>query len=149
MPAIAAISLANGEATPVTHNFNPLGQDRTSGVWWFEDQSPRVAATSPLGWPRIGIEVKRNSASTQGDSAANRVNKVLVTIALPFLETLGTNDSGLTPAPTVAYVDRVKIEFIQSARDDAAMRSDSLAYAKNVLANALVTDLVKNLTQLY
>lgn len=149
MPAIAAIALLNGETTPVSHTFAPLGQDRSTGTWWFEDQSPRITATSPLGWPRIGITVKRNTAVNPGDSSANRVNKVEVSIALPFLETLGTSGSGLTPAPTIAYVERSKHEFFLSARDDLAMRKDILAYGKNVLANANVVDLVQNLTQFY
>jgi len=149
MPAIAAIAINNGEASPVSHSFSPLGQDAKTGIWWYEDQSPRVNSTSPLGWPRIGILTRRNQQAGVGESAKNRVNKVEVTLALPYMETLGTNDSGLTPAPTVAYIDRAKVEFFLSERDDIAMRKDVLAFSKNLLSHATITDLVQNLTTLY
>lgn len=149
MPAIAAIVLANGEAAPVNHTFAPLGLDQKTGLWWFEDQSPRVAASSSLGFPRIGIRVKRESEVVAGMSAKNTVSRIEVTVALPQLETLGTSSSGFTPAPTVAYVDRFKGEFLLSSRDSLADRKDALAYGKNIFANALVVDLVHNLTNLY
>jgi hypothetical protein len=149
MPAVAAITLANGEATPVNHTFNPLGQDVKTGIWWFEDQSPRVTATSSLGYPRLGVRTKREAEVVPGQSAKNTVTRVELTIALPQLETLGTSSSGFTPAPQVAYVDRSQHVFILSSRDGLADRKDALAYAKNLLANANVVDIVQNLTALY
>lgn len=149
MPAVANIILANGETTPVNHTFAPLGQDRSTGFWWFEDQSPRVTSTSAMGWPRIGIRTKRATDGGPGANAQTRVNRVELVIALPQLETLGTSSSGLTPAPTVAYVDRAKIEFLMPARNTAADRKDSLAYARNLLDNAIAADLIQNLTTIF
>jgi len=149
MPAVAAIVLANGETSPVNHTFAPLGQDPKTGFWWFEDQSPRVSASSTLGYPRIGIRTKREIEVNAGMSARNTVSKIDITIALPQLETLGTSSSGFTPAPTVAYVDRFKGEFILSSRDALEDRKDALAYGKNILSNAIVADLIHNLSQVY
>jgi len=149
MPAIAPIILANGETVPVNHTFNPLGQDVKTGIFWFEDTSPRVAATSSIGYPRIGIRTKRELEASVGQSAKNAIARTEVTFAFPQLETVGTSSSGFTPAPTIAYVDRVKVEFIQSSRDVVADRKDNLSYCKNILSNALVVDIVQNLTSLY
>lgn len=149
MPAVASIILANGEASPVNHTFAPLGQNRETGFWWFEDQSPRVSSTSSMGWPRIGIRVRRSNDGGPGENAKARVNRVEYVVALPQLETVGTSDSGLTPPPTVAYVDRMKGEFLLPARDSLADRKDALAYAKNVLSDAIVVDLVHNLSQIW
>lgn len=149
MPAIANVVLANGESTPVNHTFVPLGQDVKTGIWWFEDQSPRVAVNSSLGYPRMGVRTKREMEAAPGQSAKNYVTRVEVTFAIPMLESLGTSSSGFTPAPQVAYVDRVKTEFILSSRDALADRKDVLAYAKNSLANANIVDLVHNLSMLY
>lgn len=149
MPAVANIVLANGENTPVNHTFIPLGQDAKTGIWWFEDQSPRVAASASIGYPRLGIRTKRESEVVQGQSSKNTVSRIEVTIALPQLETLGTSSSGFTPAPQVAYVDRFQGTFILSSRDVVADRKDALAYAKNVFANSIVSDLVQNLTSIY
>jgi hypothetical protein len=149
MPANVALILANGEATPVNHTFTPLGQNRETGFWWFEDQSPRVTSSSSLGWPRVGIRTRRANDAGPGDNAQTRINRVELVIAMPQLETVGTSDSGLTPPPTVAYVDRVKAEFLLPARDSLADRKDSLAYAKSALGHATVVDLVQNLTNIY
>lgn len=149
MPAVAAITLANGEGTPVNHTFAPLGLDTKTGVRWYEDQSPRVTATSSLGYPRIGILTKRETELVPGQSSKNTVSRIQLTIALPQLETLGTSSSGFTPAPTVAYVDRFKGEFILSSRDQLADRKDNLAFAKNLLGHATITDLVQNLSAIY
>lgn len=149
MPAIAAIALLNGETTPVSHTFAPLGQDLKTGIWWFEDQNPRVAATSSLGYPRIGIRTKREVEVATGTSAKNTISRVELTIALPQLETLGTGSSGFTPAPTIAYVDRCKVEFLISSRDALADRKDLHAYCKNFTAHATVLDLVTSLSSMY
>jgi hypothetical protein len=149
MPAVASIALLNGEGTPVSHTFAPLGQNRETGFWWFEDQSPRIASTSMMGWPRIGIRSRRANDGGPGDSAKSRINRVEFILALPSLETLGTSDSGLTPPPTIAYVDRVKKEFLLPARDALADRKDLLAYDKNICSNAIFLDMIHNLTQLY
>lgn len=149
MPAVANLVLANGEGTPANHTFAPLGQNRDTGFWWFEDQSPRVSSTSPIGWPRIGIRTRRANDGGPGDNAQTRVNRVEYVIAMPQLETVGTSDSGLTPPPTVAYVDRVKGEFLLPSRDAIADRSDALAFNGSLLTNAIFVDLVKNLTQIY
>lgn len=148
MPAVVDIVLPNGEGTPVNHTFAPLGQNRETGFWWFEDQSPRVASSSSLGWPRIGIRSRRANDAGPGENAQTRVNRVEFVIAMPQLETVGTSDSGLTPAPTVSYVDRMKGEFLLPARDVLADRKDVLKYAAGLMANALVVDLVHNLTTL-
>lgn len=149
MPAIAAIALLNGETVPVSHTFNPLGQDVKTGIWWFEDTSPRVAATSSIGYPRIGIRTKRETEIVAGTSAKNAVSRVEITISLPQLETLGTSASGFTPAPQVAYVDRFQGTFILPSRDLLADRKDGLAYAKNIFSNSMIIDLVQNLTSLW
>lgn len=149
MPAIANITLLNGESTPVSHVFNPLGQDSKTGIWWFEDRNPRVLATSSIGYPRIGIRTKREMEVVAGQSAKSTVARVELTIALPQLETLGSSSSGFTPAPTIAYVDRAQITFILSSRDALADRKDALAFSKNLLADAMVVDLVQTMSSLF
>lgn len=149
MPAIAAITLLNGESTPVSHTFYPLGQDSKTGIWWFEDRSPRVPASASIGFPRIGVRTKREMEVVAGQSAKSTVARVELTIALPQLETLGSSSSGFTPAPTVAYVDRVQISYILSSRDALLDRKDALAFSKNLLNNALIVDLIESVSSLF
>lgn len=149
MPAVANIVLANGEATPVNHTFAPLGKDPSNGFFWFEDQSPRVASSSSLGWPRIGIKTVRTQMAQPGQNAKGLINEVHYVIQHPTLEALATSDSGLTPPPTVAYRDTFKGVYMMPARDSLADRKDLLAYNKNLQANTTFVDLVHNLTSLY
>lgn len=150
MPAVATITLPNGEATPVNHSFTPLGQDSKTGIWWFEDKNPRVPVTSAIGYPRIGIRIKREfEPASPGSSARNAVTRVEYTLALPQLETLGTSSSGFTPAPQVAYVDRSRHEFLLSSRDSEADRKDVLMYAFQLLGHSISTNTIVNLESLY
>jgi hypothetical protein len=145
MAAVSTIVLADALGTPVNHNFLPLGPD-ANGVWWFEDQSQ----STPIGYWRISLSLKRTSPAGNGQAAiANRVNRVTITINMPLLETLGTNDAGLTPPPTVAYVERAKLEIVMAERDLLQNRKDLRKFAQNLMANAMVVDMVENLINVY
>lgn len=145
MSAVAAIVLADAQGSPVNHTFTPLGPD-ANGIWWFEDQS----ASTPVGYPRISLSLKRTAPAGNGQAAtSNRVNRCTMTINLPVLETLGTNDAGMTPPPTVAYVERAKIEIVMAERDLLQNRKDLRKYAQFLLANAQVVDMAENLINVY
>lgn len=148
MVARSNIVLANGETTPVNHTFTPCNVD-AQGVSWFEDKSPRVASTSPLGWPRIGLSITRPVQLTAGQNAGRTAQtRVVISVAVPQLETLGTSASGITPPDTIAYVDRFRGEYSLNARDNIAMRKDVFAFAANLAAHATVKSMVVDLESL-
>jgi hypothetical protein len=66
-------------------------------------------------------------------------------ISLPVLETVGTADNGIPPPPTIAYVMKANLEFLLPERSTKQNRQDILAYAKNLLAAAVVTSVVQDL----
>jgi hypothetical protein len=142
--AVATITINDGQATPVAHNFIPLGQDK-NGVWWFEDQSPSFT----LGYNRISVGISRTAIGSPGANSGNRVNRVKLGIHTPKLETLGTADNGIIPPPTLAYIPRVNLEFILSERAVLQDRKDVLAYAVNLLANTQVVAMVQTLQPIY
>lgn len=144
MAAVANIVLADAQAIPVNHTFIPLGPD-LKGVWWFEDQT----GTSTLGYNRISLQLVRPSAPAPGESAAGRVNRIKIGIHVPSLETLGTNDAGLTPAPTVSYINRANIELIQPERSTLQNRKDVRKYAQFLLADAQVVAMSELLQGVY
>lgn len=145
MPAVAAIVLADAQGTPVNHTFTPLGPD-ANGVWWFEDQSQ----STPIGYWRISVQLKRTPPARNGQaSSSNRVNRAVLTLHQPTLETLGTNDAGITPPPTVAYVDRVSTEFIFAERNSLQNRKDIRKMGANLLANADIITLIEQLQNYY
>lgn len=141
MPAVANIVLADAQGTPVNHTFLPLGPD-TNGVWWFEDQS----VATPIGYWRISIKLERTPPAGNGAvSSANRVNRVVVGLHQPVLETLGTADNGITPPPTVSFVNRSRVEFAMPERNTLQNRKDLRKMTSNVLADANVITLIESL----
>jgi len=145
MSAVANIVLADAQGTPVNHTFIPLGPD-TNGVWWFEDQTGAAA----IGYNRISLYLTRSSVGTNGTvGGANRVNRVKIGIHTPVLETLGTNDVGITPPPTVGYVNRANLELILPERNTLQNRKDLRKYAQFLLADTQVVGMVENLQNVF
>lgn len=135
------IVLADALATPVNHTFVPVGQDR-NGVFWFNDQSQSNA----VGYWRISIEVKTPSVPRAGVSAsAERAYRYKIGLHEPVLEALSNSSSGLTPAPTVAYVPRAFTEYILAERTSLQERKHLRKMNAGLQADAQITTLVENL----
>lgn len=144
MAAVTSIVLADAQGTPVNHTFVPLGPD-TNGVWWFEDQS----AASAIGYNRISLALTRPNNPGPGSTSAERVARVKIGIHTPKLESLGTNDAGLTPPPTVAYIPRTNVEFILSERTILQDRKDIRKYCQFLMADAQVVAMVESLQNVF
>lgn len=145
MTAVTSIVLNDAQGSPVAHTFIPLGPD-TSGVWWFEDQT----GASAVGYNRISIQLVRTPPAQNGTaSSSNRVNRLKIKIHIPTLETLGTNDNGITPPPTVAYVTRAVIDLDLPERSTLQNRKDIRKYAQFVLADAQIVALAELLQNIY
>jgi len=139
--AASNIVLADAQATPVNHTFVPIGPD-ASKVFWFEDQSQ----ATPNGFWKISAELKRPPIAQAGQSSAGRTYRCKIGLHEPVLETLGTNTvSGIPPAPTVAYVPRVFIEFVVPERSVLQNRKDLRKMAANLLAESQMIALVETL----
>lgn len=144
MAAVSAFVLPDALATPVNHTFVPLGPD-ANGVWWFEDQT----AVSAIGYNRVSVSLTRPPAASIATKSDNRVNRVKVGIYLPALETMGNNSAGFTPAPTVAYIQRVSIEFILPERTTLQNRKDSRKFALGILADVQLIAAIESLQSIY
>jgi hypothetical protein len=145
MAAVVSIVLNDAQATPVAHTFIPLGPDQ-NGAWWYEDQS---VGTSPVGYNRISLQLVRAPVASPGTNAGERTARVKIGLHTPKLEALGTNDSGLTPPPTVAYTPRCNVEFILSERSILQDRKDLRKYVDFLMAEAQVTAMVETLQNVY
>lgn len=138
MTAIAALTLMDGQATPVSHTFSPVNIDQ-SGVARWADRSGGVA----IGYPVMSFGLR-------APSKTSRNYRMLVKMVLPVLEqTSASTSTGIQPAPTKAYDLTFTGEFILPERSTLLQRSDLLAYAKNALAHAIITEGVKNFESVY
>lgn len=147
MSAIAALTLNDGQSTPVAHTFNPEGVlNQMPPVALYADRSTGVA----VGFPRLSISLSTPPVARRGQaSTADRVYRAKMKVMLPVLETLGTNDAGVTPPATKAFDLVFNGEFILPERSSLQNRKDILAYAKNLLTQAVITALVQDLEAVY
>lgn len=126
MTAIAALTLADGQATPANKTFSVAGV--TDGVAKWENRAGGI----PVGFPVVTFSMRR---PTKG--SANY--KVVAKVQLPVLEqTSPSTATGIQPAPTKAYDLFATVEFTIPTRSSKAERSDLLAFVKNFLTNAAV-----------
>lgn len=127
MTAIAALTIADGQATPVNHTFNPVNID-SKGVAKWADRSGGIA----LGFPILTF-------SMVNPTKQSRNYRVQVKVVTPILEqTSPSTATGIQPAPTKAYDLIFNGEFILPERSTQAERNNILAYVKNYFANAAV-----------
>ncbi len=140
MPSMADIVLTDAEATPVNHTFKPTSN--SDGVTRFHDRSPSAA----ILYPGLSASVTIPQPATDGTQAdpSKRRRKVRIKLELPTGMTLGTNDAGLTPPPTVSHVHRYEltadlpeIGSLQERKNIRAMFVDALGEA---LIKALLED---------
>lgn len=133
MSAQANIVINDGQATPVAHTFNPKGaktsvEGRDVALW--KDQTPANAE----GY----LIITEQHTPPNG----NRIEKFRWVIEVPTLETVGTNDAGITPAPTRAYVTTAVVEVWASTRASQQELKDIAAYVKNFTALAYFNDAI-------
>lgn len=148
MPAIAALTFANGEATPVNHTFTPFGQDPQTGVWLYRDQVPRISANGgSITWPSLTIGIK--AAKLKNNGTLEPVHRISIQLAIPHMETLGTSDAGITPPPTLAFTGRWKCEYLIPTRYGTADLADLAAYPASITGHATIKSLVTTLTNLF
>lgn len=128
----ANIVINDGQATPVAHTYVPVGKPVGSDYEYFVERTSGV--------PNAQAEVRlRLRTPTPGSSSPYKVDAVIL---VP--ETAVVNGETV-----VLSQNRVDITFTMSPKSSTADRADVLAFAKNILANTIVTSLVKDLESIY
>jgi len=137
MPAIGNIVINDGAATPVAHTFAPVAVN--GDLASYADRSGGIS----VGYPTI-------TASLAAPSKTSRLYKARIKVVMPVLETISNSTmSGIAPAPTKAYDITADMTFLMPERSTLQDRKNILAFAKNLLANAVVTALVENNETVY
>lgn len=129
MPAIAALSINDGQTTPVAHSFNPVTTDGAAAKW--ADRSPTI----PSGYRTISHEVLPPSGQ-------RTVNRITLGFMIPVVATVNGVDT------VVRYSSG---QVILNIHPDSLLqeRKDLLAYMANTLANANVKTSVENIEPFY
>jgi len=122
------MTLNDGQTTPVAHTFVPLSHAANEYVWRESGVSSVLAAVVVS---LVFLKVKGNAS----------LEKIRLKTTVPALETAtGNNSDGYTAAPKLAYSLVSIQDFIMPLRATQQQRKDVVAYARNLAANAQVTD---------
>lgn len=144
MPTAANIVINDGAGTPVAYTFTPIQKDE-KGVVWFEQVTP--APNNPLGAFRLSYKQVRGNP--QASSQLTGVGKAVWCIWMPYLETLGTSDSGITPPPTISHRQVARLELDLPERGTKNQRRDMRAFLGNLTQNSLFIATVDDLQTIY
>lgn len=127
MSVMAALTVADGAATPVNHTFNP---ETDSPPTWVDSDVAKVYKHL-----QYTLSISRKKAQS-----ANGVNRVKVSLTLPV-----GGDGVTIPASEVARFGSVTAEFLLPAKGSKQERKDLRVLFANALANAQVIDVIDEL----
>jgi len=129
MPAIAALTINDGQASPAAHTFSPVSTDGSKAQW--ADRSPTI----PAGFRLISREVSPPSGN-------RTVYRITDGYMLPTVATVNGTDQ------VVRYSSA---QLTLNIHPDATLqeRKDLLAYVKNFLADSTVVTSVQNIEPFY
>lgn len=131
MPAIGNLVINDGQSTPAVHTFAPVTTTGNESRW----------ADRSIGKPAGYLLV---NARQKDPSNGARNSRMQFEIVLPTVAT-----DAVTGKDYVARTARCNIEFVLPDSSVLQERKDLLAYAKNLLANALTTSVVQDLEHVY
>lgn len=129
MPAIASMSINDGQATPVAHTFAPVSTTGALANW--ADRSPG----KPAGFRTASHEVA-------GPSGPRITNKITMGFKFPVIETVNGVD-------TVTRYSSGQIILQLHPDSTLQERKDVLAYMTNFLSDASVKTSVENVEPFY
>lgn len=131
MPAIGNLTINDGQSTPVAHTFGVVTTTGNESRW--ADRS----GGKPAGYILV------NSRQKDPSNGA-RNYRMQFEIVLPTVATDPT-----TGKDYIARTGRCNVEFVLPESSVLQERKDLLAYAKNLLAQSLVTSVVQDLEHVY
>jgi hypothetical protein len=129
MPAIAALSINDGQTTPVAHSFAPVTTD--GSLARFADRSPTI----PAGFLTFSHEVSEPSGT-------RTTNKVATGLYMPTVATVDGVDQVVRYS---SFSGTLNIHPSATLQE----RKNLLAYIVNFYNNALVKQTVENIEPFY
>jgi hypothetical protein len=118
--------------TPVNRTFAPAKKEEN--LYTYHNRAGGIVA----GYDALSFQAKLPSKTSKATTLTFKVQA-------PILEqTSASTSTGIQPAPTVAFNDIFKMEFVLHERSSTQNRKDLLAMARDLIDEALVTECVEN-----
>lgn len=130
MASFAAMTLNDGSASPVARSFLPI-ENRNDGTIWIYEPASQAKVAGRL----IKAVLKR-------PKDLGERYKVDIHVVVPLVDAASPAASGYTPAAKVVDTSEARMLFWLSQRATQQDRDDLLAFSKNALAQAQITDLI-------
>jgi hypothetical protein len=133
MAAITTITLTDATpVTPVNRAFSPTKQD--GELVTYHNRASGIV----VGFDKLSINVRQATK----DSKATKLTFRLET---PILEqTSASTASGIQPAPTLAFTPLINCDLVFPDRSTLQQRKDLLAMFRDLVNEAIVTNMVEN-----
>lgn len=139
MPAIGNIVINDGAGTPVAHTFAPAG---ITGL--VANYADRVGGI-PVGYPTLDVSLRPPSPQSR-----EKMYLATIRIKTPILDvTSPSTMTGIQPAPSVGYTPIAELKFWLPERSTLQNRKDLRAFVKNLMNDAVITNLVETLENVY
>lgn len=137
MPAIANITVADGQVTPINHIYEPAGVSSDGTAKWVEN-----VGGSLTGRPQFSINV----TSPKG-TAATAASKVRLKLTIPRVVS-GTDLNGM-PYSTILSRPLVDVVFNLTGDMAQAQRDDIHGLLVSFLGNASVKEAIRKVVPFY
>lgn len=144
MPQINTVTINDGASTPVAHTFVPLGRDKATGVFFWEQSTP--VPGSKIAAKRLGYKQERILNPKKQLTGSSTVS---YSVWVPTAATTTNNSSGLPTPPTLDYREVARISFELAERSTKQERKDTRVLAMNLLAHAMAIANVDDLEPAY
>lgn len=139
MPAIASISINDGQTTPVSHTYNPVQTIDPATYVRNGD-----AAVPIVGWEQVTLSLH------QGKNVSEAINRAKISLRIPVLEVPdGGTPSGYTAPPKVAYYLQANVDLLLPNRSVLSQRKDLRVLLSNLLLNSQVVAMIDSLEKPY
>lgn len=124
MAQLATLSVFDSQATPVAHVFAPANHSASDFIW-------RETGTSSV------LNAMVLTLSKLPMKKGSDLEKSRVKLVMPVLETItGSNSSGYTAAPRLAYTLQSIVDFITPTRATSSQRTDLVKFTRQFITES-------------
>lgn len=148
MSALVALTAVDATpVSPVSFTFNPRGKTK-DGYWIFEQVTP--APSNALAAARLHVRLVREDMKPVIGSRLGGAARVHAKLWIPTMETMSTNDAGITPPPQVAYTCFSEVNYVLPERSTEQDRKNLRVLSANLTgSNASLQAMLYQLEDLW
>lgn len=132
------ITLTDGATTPVNHVFYPVAK-KGDVLFWID----RTATSVPIGQDSLSLLQRVPGKQAKSYKFAWRLQRKTLEQTSPSTTT------GIQPQPTLAYENIAALDLVCHERSSLQERKDLLAQMRDLIDEAILTNLVQDLDLIY